>query len=316
MKRNSVKSSVSVNFPSVVSLAVCFVALAWTVLAQTDAQNAYARTFSLNISFKDGTLIRDVKKDELIVAVNGKRINEFDLEFRPQPAAYVLAIDNSGSLRGIFPDLMKSARTIHRRDAENDLVLLMRFVSKDKIQIADKFSSDPGYLDSKLAVFQVEGGQTAVVDAIHKAVQIVAGQSTLGKEYRRAVIVLSDGEDRDSQNSVEALRDLIARENVQVFFLGLTELLSKESGFVGKSPRQKSREFIELIAKESGGVALFPKIKELETDAVKLVTLLNEQYSLILKTPSELPKGSKINISFAPNTDRKKAVLNYKARIN
>ena len=316
MKVNSGKSSVSIIFPSLVSLAVCLAAFGWTCRAQTDAQNTFTWTINLNISYKDGTALRDVKKDEIIVAVDGKRINEFDLEFKPQPAAYVLAIDNSGSLREIFPDLMKSARTIHRRDAENDVVLLMRFVSKDKIQIAEKFSSDPAYLDAKLAMFQVEGGQTALIDAIYKAVQIVAGQSTLGKEYRRAVIVLSDGEDRDSQNSLEALRNLIAQENVQVFFVGLTELLSKDAGFISKSPGQKSREFIEMIAKESGGVALFPKIKNLETDAVKLVTLLNEQYSLILTTPSELQKGSKINISFAPDANRKKAVINYKASIN
>src|SRR5688500_7823304 len=147
MKVNSAKSTVSVKFPSLFSLAVCLAAFVWACQAQADAQNTNARTISLNISFKDGTVIRDVKKDELIVAVGGTRINEFDLEFKPQPAAYVLAIDNSGSLREIFPDLMKSARTIHRRDAENDVVLLMRFVSKDKIQIAERFSSDPGYLD-------------------------------------------------------------------------------------------------------------------------------------------------------------------------
>ena len=298
------------------SIATCLAVLASTGWSQAGPQNAFVRKISLSVADKEGAVIRDIKKDELIVTVNDKQITDFDLEFQPQPSAFVLAVDNSGSLRQIFSDVTKSAQAIYRHKTDKNLVLLMRFVSKDKIQTAEKFTSDIVYLDEKMALFGLEGGQTALVDAIYKAVQLVSKQGGIGDDHRRAVIVISDGEDRDSSNTVQALQDLIANENVQVYFLGLTEMFSKDFGYVGKSPKKKSEEFIKSIARESGGAALFPKMTELESAAVKLVRMLNQQYSLTIRTPVDLPKDAKVNIAFAPGSERKNAALNYKARVN
>ena len=301
---------------SLFTIAACLAVLVSTGRSQAEPQNAFVRTITLGITDNEGTVIRDVVKDELIVTVNDKQVTDFDLEFQPRPSAFVLAVDNSGSLRQIFGDVTKSAQAIYRQKTDRNLVLLMRFISKDKIQTAEKFTSDTVYLDEKMALFGLEGGQTALVDAIYKAVELVSKQGGIGDKHRRAVIVISDGEDRDSANTLQALQDLIAKENVQVFFLGLTEMFSKDAGYIGKSPKKKSEEFIQLIARESGGAALFPKIKELEPAAVKLVRMLNQQYSLTIRTPADLPKDAKVSVAFARGSERKNTALNYKARVN
>lgn len=289
---------------------VVFTSLAsFSSLAQVPSQTV-VKKIGLIVTDRDSNVLSDIRKEELVVMVAGKRIDDFDLEHQTVSAAYVLAVDNSGSIRSILNNVIDGAKAVYGENNQKNLVLLMRFVSRDKIQIAEKFSSDKNYLDSKLALFAVEGGQTALIDAVYKAVQIVSGQNNQGKEYRKAVVIVSDGEDRDSENSEKGLRDLITKENVQVFFVGLTELLSKESGF--KSSVAKSKEFIETITKESGGFAIYPKIKNIGDAAKSIGSALNEQYSLTLRLPMPVEIGTKVEIKFIPNANRKKTVLHYR----
>ena len=270
----------------------------------------------LIVSDQDGNLVKNLKKDELAVSLNGTPFTNFELLQNSLPSAVVLALDNSGSLRQVLKETFDGALEVAAQNDRKNIFLLMRFVSRDKIQIADRFSSDIVFLESKRNMFFIEGGQTAVIDAVHKAVQIVSGQKNLSGEYRRAVVVISDGEDRDSQTSVKELQDLIAKENVQVYFIGLTELLPKDAGFIGKSPANKSKQFIDLITSESGGTAVFPDLKEINNAARSIREILNDHYILALELPETIPAGSRIQIDFAAGIKRKKAVLRYRPLVN
>lgn len=310
-----ISSSRALRLTTSTFACIVFTSLAsFSSLAQVPSQSV-VKKIGLIVTDKDSNVLNGIRKEELVVTVAGKRIDDFDLVLQTLPVAYVLAVDNSGSIRSVLNDVLQGAAAVYGENGQKNLVLLMRFVSRDKIQISERFSSDKTYLDSKLALFAVEGGQTALIDAVYKAVQIVAGQNNLVREYRRAVVVVSDGEDRDSENSEKALRELIAKENVQIFFVGLTELLSKDIGFVSKSSVAKSKEFIETITKETGGIAIYPKIKNIGDAAKTIGSTMNEQYSLTLRFSAAVEMGAKVEISFVPNANRKKTVLHYRPLI-
>lgn len=178
---------------------------------------------SLIVTDKENNFVGDIKKEEISLFLDGKEKSIDSIEQKTSPVIYVMAIDNSGSLRFLFNDILNAAKSIIGQNKEKDFTALMRFVSKDKIQITEKFSSDENYLHSQLNLFQVEGGQTALIDAIYKSVQIVARQKGVGEDYRRTVVVISDGEDRESDNTKAQLIDLLKKEKMQIFFIGLIE---------------------------------------------------------------------------------------------
>ncbi|NOT48417.1 MAG: VWA domain-containing protein [Acidobacteria bacterium] len=308
-----IRSWVVPRFLAAVFLVVGFVG------APLNAQvgsSAKPKRVGLIVTDKDGTLVSDLKKEELSVSVNGTSYPVFQLSKNTLPSVVVLSLDNSGSLRQHLKVLVDGAMEIAGSNDRKNLFLLMRFVGRDNVQITDRFSSDPAFLESKRNMFFIEGGQTAVIDAVHKAVQIVSGQNNLNQEYRKAVVVISDGEDRDSKTSIKELQELIGKENVQVYFVGLTELLSEESGFIGKSPVKKAKEFIEMVASESGGAAIFPKEKDILKAASSIRAMMNDQYILTLETTDQLPVGSRVQIDFAPNSKRKNVGLRYRPLIN
>lgn len=295
-------------FLSIVPVALTIFSVA--AAAQTP-QPANVKLSLLAVS-KDGIAINDLRKDELAVTVDGKKVDDFSMEFQSRPSIYVLAVDNSGSLRTVFRDVMDGAKSIYAETKVKNLVLPMRFVGRDNIQVAEKFSSDSAFLDSQLNLFFVEAGQTALIDAIYKSVQILAGQNNVSPDYRKAIVVISDGEDRDSYYSTRQLQEIIAKENIQVFFVGLLEFLSKDNGFIGKSPISKSKEFIETVTKESGGFALYPKAKGLADAAKSIGDLLNNEYLLTVKIAGPVAQQPKIEIKLAPNGNRKDVTFRLK----
>ncbi|MGI8669174.1 MAG: VWA domain-containing protein [Aridibacter sp.] len=259
---------------------------------------------NLVITDKEGNFISDLNKDEISLFIDGKEQPIETLEMIEKPLIYILSIDNSGSLRFEIDEILKSAKSLVSQNNENDLAALMRFISRDKIQITDKFTSDKKYLHSYLDLFKVEGGQTALVDAIYKSVQLVAEQTAIGNNYRRAVIVISDGEERNSDKSEKDLVKLLEKENVQVIFISLVELLSNDGNNFRKSPRKKAEDFIEKVSEESGGFVITPKeTKQLSEMTENLISNLRNQYTLSFLNPAN---SQDYKVKLAKTSKRKK----------
>lgn len=56
-----------------------------------------------------------------------------------------------------------------------------------------------------------------------------------------ALIVITDGEDRNSFYKQEQLFARLREEDVQIFVIGFINELDKEAGFIRKSPRESDR---------------------------------------------------------------------------
>lgn len=66
----------------------------------------------------------------------------------------------------------------------------------------------------------VEGGETAVIDAVYVTAQRISQTKREAGDRRRAMILITDGEDRDSYYKKERLIELLRKENVQIFVKG------------------------------------------------------------------------------------------------
>jgi hypothetical protein len=79
--------------------------------------------------------------------------------------------------------------------------MIIRFVSSDKISIEQDFTSKKEYLLDALDNFHIEGGQTAVRDAVYLAAEKVGAYEKSNRaddRLRRAIVLVTDGEDRAS----------------------------------------------------------------------------------------------------------------------
>ena len=81
---------------------------------------------------------------------------------------------------------------------------------------------------------------------------------------------------------------LVRENNIQVFVVGLVNLLDKAGGLIRASPRTRAKEFLGKLAKESGGRVFFPgDQKELLEATAQISHDLHLQYTLAFERQSK-----------------------------
>lgn len=200
------------------------------------------------------------------------------------PTNYALVIDNSGSLRQQLDKVVEASKILVNTNKPADESMVIRFVGRDKIEIEQPFTSNKTDLIDALDNLYIEGGQTAIIDAVYLAVENVDEYERNQKgdeKKRRALVLVSDGEDRNSYYNEKQLFELLRESEVQIYVIGFVEDLSKEGGFIKKSPQAQAKAFLERIANETGGKAYFPKgTAELPDLAREISSELRTQYSI------------------------------------
>ncbi len=200
------------------------------------------------------------------------------------PTNYALVIDNSGSLRFQLEKVIEASKIIVNTNKPEDETGVVRFVSSDKIEILQDFTTDKEELFDALDNMYIEGGQTSIIDAIYLAAERVDEYEQTknpNDRKRRALILVSDGEDRSSYYKEEQLFDLLRESDVQIYAIGFVNDLDKEGGFIRKSPQKKAKNFLTRLATETGGKSYFPNaLSELNTIARDIANELRTQYSI------------------------------------
>ena len=239
--------------------------------------------------------INNVRQNEFRVFEDGvaQTIESFSRE--EVPISYGLAVDTSASLRTQIQSVIDAAKTIINSNKPGDETFLVRFISSDKIQTEQDFTDKKDLLIDALDNLYVEGGQTAVIDAVYLSAEHVAGyqKGDESDRRRRALIVITDGEDRNSFYKQEQLFARLREEDVQIFVIGFINELDKEGGFIRKSPRDKAVGLINKLASETGGRAFFPEsIAELPQIANEIVRDMRTQYVIAYNPTNKAQDGS------------------------
>ena len=239
--------------------------------------------------------INNVQQSEFHVFEDGvpQTIETFTRE--EVPISYGLAVDTSGSLRSQLQSVVDAGKTIINSNKRGDETFLVRFISSDKIETVQDFTDNKELLTDGLDSFYVEGGQTAIIDAVYLSAEHVS-EYRKGDESdrrRRALIVITDGEDRNSFYKQEQLFARLREEDVQIFVIGFVNELEKEAGLIRKSPRDKAVNLIKRLASETGGRAFFPEsISELPQIANEIIRDLRTQYVISYNPTNKTQDGT------------------------
>ena len=177
------------------------------------------------------------------------------------PTKYTLLVDNSGSLRQLIDQVIEASKIMVASNRPGDETSIIRFISSDKIEILEDFTQNKTDLNEALDNMYIEGGQTAIIDAVYLAVERLNQAQPKGKDAdrtRQAIVLITDGEDRASYYKESQLLELLKESDVQIYVIGFVNLLSAEKGFISKSPQGKAKAFLERLATQTGGKAYFP----------------------------------------------------------
>jgi Ca-activated chloride channel homolog len=252
-------------------------------------------TLNVRVIDRNNRPIDNVRENEFHVFEDGvlQPIESFSRE--EIPISYGLAVDTSGSLRSQLQAVIDAGKTIINSNKSGDETFLVRFISSDKIETVQDFTPNKDLLMDGLDSLYVEGGQTAIIDAVYLSSERVAEykKGDDNDRRRRALIVITDGEDRNSFYKEPQLFQRLREEDVQIYVIGFVNELDKDSGFIRKSPRDKAVSLINRLATETGGRAFFPQsISELPQIAGEIVRDLRTQYVLSYNPTNKLRDGS------------------------
>jgi Ca-activated chloride channel family protein len=265
--------------------------------------------------------INNVAKNEFHVFEDGvlQPIESFSRE--EVPISYGMAVDTSGSLRSQLQSVIDAGKTIINANKPGDETFLVRFISSDNIETVQDFTSSKEALIDGLDGFYIQGGQTAVIDAVYLTAEKVSEyqKGDQSDRRRRALIVITDGEDRNSFYKQEQLFSKLREEDVQIFVIGFVNELDKDAGFIRKSSREKAVNLIQKLATETGGRAFFPEsISDLPQIANEIIRDLRTQYVIAYNPTNKTADGSyraiKVSVD-QPTSAEKRIALTRNGRL-
>ena len=207
-----------------VSLAALAVAvLAWPASARDQERTGF--TFktgvelvnvAVTVTDASGRFVPNLRAEDFQLYEDGKEqpISQFEAE--RVPVSLGIAVDTSGSMLGEKWDAAEAALNRFLGDllGPKDEVFLYRFDSRPTL--IRGWTTDRRGVARDLGNVRPSGG-TAIYDTVAQAVPLTDSATN----RKRALLVISDGNDTSSRTAVTELRQLIHQREVMVYAIGI-----------------------------------------------------------------------------------------------
>lgn len=290
-------------------VVACLVGLATpSIGALQQPQNVQSkRTVHLNVLVTDlqNRPLTEVKQEEFSVFEDDvpQTITYFSKSERP--LVYCLLMDTSGSLKPVINPLIDSAKIIVNSSKPADAAALIAF--NEMADLLAEFSSETGALLRSLDDLRTQArGSTAVLDALFLATEYVTKYQPADTLSRRAIILLTDGQDRENYYKTDEIKKILRKENVQIFAVGIR---FKEDS---SNQKQRASKLLQELTQETGGQVFFAtSSKELQSVAGDLLNRLRSQYIIGYKPVADSPKNSyhKVKVAIADAASHDKRIV-------
>lgn len=230
---------------------------------------------------KNGKLLTNIPETAFHVYENGTEQPLTLFRREDVPVSMGIIIDNSGSMRDKRAKVAAASLALVKASNPQDEVFIVNF--NDDAYLDCPFTSDIKKLEAALDKIDAKGG-TAMRDAISMSIDYLK-QS--GKHDKKVLLVVTDGNDNTSNESLEQLVRKARQSEVLIYSIGL---LNEEE------PREasKARRALKALAEASGGNVYYPKdLAEIDRITPMVAQEIRNQYIL-----GYLPTNSTLDGSF------------------
>ena len=196
-------------------LLVCVLISVPIIAAQLKVDVALVNVVA-TVTDETGHYVSDLTEDDLIVEEDGQpqKIAHFS-QSNDLPVSMGVLLDTSGSMERKIGTATSAVerfiRTVHR----DDDIFLMTFANQPVLR--QDFTDNRDKLASALRRITV-GGSTALYDVLYEGLRKVRH----GSHDKKAILLLTDGEDTSSQNSYDEAQRSVRESEVLVYCLGIS----------------------------------------------------------------------------------------------
>jgi VWFA-related protein len=273
---------------------------------------------------KDRHFLTSLRPEDIRVLENDvvQPISLFERETE-RPLSLAILVDTSDSQRGVLPDEKAAARTfvdsVIRPDRDraavisftgvpkveqpltNDLPQLHRGIERVKVEISPENEQRIANGDDPLPKDVDPSGYTGIWDALWMTMNELLSRAPEGT--RRAIILLSDGDDTSSTIKKQDAIDLAVRSDVVIYAIGIRDPNFPEGKLDSGA--------LKKVADRTGGRAFFPvDSNELRAAFTQIDQELRSQYVVAYSPTNKTRDGSyrRVKIEIVNPTLRKDKV--------
>jgi Ca-activated chloride channel homolog len=244
---------------------------------------------NVSVTDSDNHVITDLKAEnfELFEDKVGQTIQYFSSDVAPLSLGIVFDISHSMEDK---LDLAKAAAVrFLETGTPEDEYFLVEF--SNRAQVAEDFTSDISRLRDQLS-FKPAQGATALYDAVYLGLSKVKA----GNHPKKALLLITDGEDNHSRYSRKDIREFLRESDVQIYVIDL------------------GRALIGDLAEMTGGHSYRGSVEDLSEICEKIALELKSQYVLgyVSTNTNKDGKFRKLRVRTAPPPGITK--LNVRAR--
>jgi Ca-activated chloride channel family protein len=240
-------------------------------------------SLQFTVTDKRGRFITDLTQKDVTVreGKNPQKILQFSAESN-LPLRLAIVVDSSNSIRERLKFIQESAiefiNSVMR--PEQDKATVISFDTAPELQ-AD-LSGDIEQLTRVIRQLRAGGG-TSLYDAIFFASRDKLMQDQPRHKFRRAMVVLSDGEDNQSRYSRDQALELAQKADVVIYTISTNITRTETDG----------DKVLKYFAAETGGMAFFPfKAEDLSQSFENIANELRHQYSILYRPEPLKTDGS------------------------
>jgi VWFA-related protein len=255
-------------------------------------QTFRSRSDEVNVIFtitdKHNKFIKDLKKDQFKILDNNRpprQILDFSAE-TDLPLRVGLLIDASNSIRDRFMFEQDAAISFLHQiiRPKTDKAFVLAF---DEVwDLTQDFTNDLDKLTRGIKVIR-PGGGTALWDAVFYACRDKLMKEKETGPVRRAIILVSDGDDNQSRVLRQEAIEMAERAGVIVYTISTN---------LSNSPGDEGDRSLKMLAETTGGQAFFPfKLQDVANAFHDINEELRSQYSVFYK-----PDNFEANGQFRP----------------
>ena len=167
--------------------------------------------------------VDDIKQADIKISEDGveQKITYFA---KKEPILNVgFVIDNSSSLGEKLNEIMFIGSTMIENLRPDDKAFMVRFVSHETIETVQDWTSDKKKLKIAVENMYVQGGVTAISDAIYLSAEKILEREKEKKSEHYALVLISDGVERESYYKLDQLFSLFKDSDVQIFSISFPE---------------------------------------------------------------------------------------------
>jgi len=232
---------------------------------------------NLNVSITDarGQYVSGLTRDDFAVFEDGVKQDLSIFAHENLPISMVLMVDTSASMEEKLPMARSAGKRFVRTLREQDVAQVMQF--NDRATVLQDFTADHGALENAFDRTEASG-PTALHNALYVALKDLARQKSGRELRRRAIVLLSDGEDTASLVTDDQVLELARKTEINIYAISLRARTAPDRNRLKFS---QAAHLLTALTQDTGGQAHFPNsISELDAVYDRIAEELRTQYSL------------------------------------